>query len=58
MAAVFVAALALGGLVIQILPSFYQVNADVIALALPLHLGVAVLVLAWSASRRDPSKQS
>jgi hypothetical protein len=58
MAAVFVAALALGGLVIQILPSFYQVNADVIALALPLHLGVAVLVLAWSASRRNPSKQS
>jgi hypothetical protein len=49
--AVIVASLSVIGFVIQILPVFYQVNADVIALVLPLHLGVSALVL--SAGRRS-----
>ena len=50
MAAVgFAAALSVAGFVFQILPAFDQVNADVIALALPLHLAVAAMVLGLSA---------
>ncbi|HEV7298818.1 MAG TPA: DUF4105 domain-containing protein [Tepidisphaeraceae bacterium] len=40
--AVFIAALGVIGLVMQVLPVFDQVNADVIALALPINLGLAV----------------
>ena len=36
-----VAAVSLAGLVLKLLPSFYQVNGEIIALALPIHLGVA-----------------
>jgi hypothetical protein len=39
--ATLVAAISLGGLILKLLPQFYQVNGDVIALALPAHLGVA-----------------
>lgn len=37
-----VAALALLGFVIQILPTFYQVNGEIIALILPAHVGIAL----------------
>lgn len=50
-AAIVVAALSIGGLLIQVFPAFYQVNADVIALALPLHLGLAALVVALGRRR-------
>lgn len=46
--AAIVAALSIIGFVIQILPGIDQVNGDVIALALPLHLGVVVALLALS----------
>jgi uncharacterized protein DUF4105 len=35
-----VAGLSLLGLVLKLLPAFYQVNGEIIALALPIHLGV------------------
>ncbi|MDO8500729.1 MAG: DUF4105 domain-containing protein [Gemmatimonadaceae bacterium] len=44
-----IAGLSVLGFVLQILPSFYQVNGDVIALALPLHLGVVAALLAVTA---------
>jgi hypothetical protein len=56
--AMLVAALSLGGFVIQVLPAFYQVNGDVIALSLPLHLGVAALMLALAATKPVPSRES
>ncbi len=37
-----VAGLSLVGLVLKVVPAFYQVNSEIIALALPIHLGVAV----------------
>lgn len=40
------AALSVLGFALQILPSFYQVNGEIIALALPVHVG-----LAWAALR-------
>ena len=39
-----VAALALLGFVIQILPMFYQVNGEIIAMILPAHVGIALSV--------------
>ena len=39
-----VAGLAVLGLVAQLLPFMNQVNGDVIALALPLHIGVLALL--------------
>jgi hypothetical protein len=36
-----VAGLALLGLLLKLIPAFYQVNGEIIALALPIHLGVA-----------------
>jgi hypothetical protein len=36
-----VAGLSQLGLVLKLLPVFYQVNGEIIALALPIHLGVA-----------------
>jgi hypothetical protein len=37
-----VAALSLVGLLLKILPGFYQVNGEIIALALPIHVGLAL----------------
>jgi hypothetical protein len=37
-----VAALALLGFVVQILPAFYQVNGEIIAMILPAHVGIAL----------------
>jgi hypothetical protein len=37
------------GLVLKLLPQFYQLNGQVIALALPAHAGVAVAV--WRLTR-------
>jgi hypothetical protein len=39
--AAVVAGVSLIGLLLKLLPGFYQVNGEVIALALPVHLGVA-----------------
>lgn len=44
-----VAALSTLGFALQLLPSFYQVNGEIIALALPVHLALAWA--AWSAGR-------
>jgi len=46
--ALIVAALSVAGFVIQILPWFNQVNGDIIALVMPLHLGVAWLLMVLS----------
>ncbi len=43
-----IALLSVLGFVMQILPAFNQVNGDVIALVLPLHLGVVALLIALS----------
>ena len=40
--ALFIAALSVVGLLMQVLPIFDQVNADVIAMALPINLGLAL----------------
>ena len=42
MLAAVVTGLSLVGLLLKLLPGFYQVNAEIIALALPIHLGVAI----------------
>ncbi|HEX5575502.1 MAG TPA: hypothetical protein VFX42_06470, partial [Gemmatimonadales bacterium] len=42
--AALVAGLSLLGLILKLFPQFYQVNGDVIALALPAHVGVAAAV--------------
>ena len=47
-----VAGLALLGFVIQILPAFYQVNGEIIALMMPAHVGIALALRrrsVWSA---------
>ena len=44
--ALVVAALSVAGFLLQALPSFDQVNGQIIALALPLHLGVVALLVA------------
>lgn len=55
--ALIVAALSVAGFVLQILPWFNQVNGDIIALVMPLHLGVAWLLMILA--RRDrPEKQA
>jgi hypothetical protein len=56
--ALVVAGLSALGFVLQVLPAFHQVNGDVIALALPLHLGVLVALLGLAArSRREAVAQ-
>jgi hypothetical protein len=47
--ATIVAAVSLGGLILKLLPQFYQVNGDVIALALPAHGGVVAAL--WRLGR-------
>lgn len=37
----FLAALSLAGVLLKLVPGFYQVNGEIIGLALPIHLGVA-----------------
>jgi hypothetical protein len=44
--AAVVAGMSLVGLLLKPLPAFYQVNGEIIALALPIHLGVAAGVRA------------
>jgi hypothetical protein len=54
--AAFLAALSLAGLLLKLVPGFYQVNGEVIGLALPIHLGVAA---GWYyLSRCIPSRAS
>ena len=53
-----VAALSIGGFLVQILPGFDQVNGDVIALALPLHLAVAVTLIALARHRSTKRAKS
>jgi hypothetical protein len=51
-AALVVAALSVAGFVMQAFPKFNQVNADVIALAMPLHLGVVILLAYVRSAKR------
>jgi hypothetical protein len=46
-----IAAISLLGLVLKVLPQFYQVNGSIIALALPIHVGVAAGV--WKVGSRE-----
>jgi hypothetical protein len=48
--ATLVAAVSLAGLLLKLLPQFYQVNGSIIALALPVHIAVAAAV--WKVARR------
>ena len=57
-AAALVAALSIGGFVVQLLPGFDQVNGDVIALALPLHLAVALTLLSLARKRSTARSRS
>jgi hypothetical protein len=54
--AAFLAALSLAGLLLKLIPGFYQVNAEIIGLALPIHLGVAAGC--YYLSRCIPSRAS
>jgi hypothetical protein len=47
-----IAVVAVLGFVLQVLPAFYQVNGDAIALALPLHIAVVAMLVAIE--RRRP----
>jgi hypothetical protein len=47
--AMIVAGLSAVGLLLKLLPGFYQVNGEIIALALPAHLGVAAGI--WQLKR-------
>jgi hypothetical protein len=52
-----VAAVSMVGLVLKLFPAFYQVNGEIIALALPIHLGVATGVWQlrrWHQTRKLP----
>jgi len=53
-----VAGLSILGFALQILPALDQVNGDVIALVLPLHLGVIALLLAIGAKENYTSAES
>jgi hypothetical protein len=50
-----VAGLSLLGLVLKLLPAFYQVNGEIIGLALPIHLGVAAGV--WQLRRSRSTRE-
>ena len=50
--AVAVAALSVAGFLIHALPWFHQVNGDVIALVMPIHVGVALLLSTLDRSTR------
>lgn len=54
--ALIVAVLALLGFVLQILPAFYQVNGEIIAMILPAHIGIALALRRRSVwfARREP----
>jgi hypothetical protein len=52
----FLAALSLTGLLLKLVPGFYQVNGEIIGLALPIHLGVAAGC--YYLSRCIPSRAS
>ncbi|HET6779263.1 MAG TPA: DUF4105 domain-containing protein [Gemmatimonadales bacterium] len=52
----FLAALSLAGLLLKLVPGFYQVNGEIIGLALPIHLGVAAGC--YYLSRCIPSRAS
>ena len=54
-AAGIVACLSQLGLVMKLLPAFYQVNGEIIALALPIHLGVAAGV--WQLRRSRSTRE-
>jgi len=47
--AVLVASISVAGLLLKAFPAFYQVNGEIIALALPVHLGIAIGT--WRLSR-------
>ena len=52
----FLVALSVGGLLLKLVPGFYQVNGEIIGLALPIHLGVAAGC--YYLSRCIPSRAS
>ena len=54
-AALVVAAVSLGGLLLKILPVFYQVNLETIALVLPVNLAFAAAIAMASRSRPEPA---
>jgi hypothetical protein len=51
-----VAGLSLLGLILKLFPQFYQVNGDVIALALPAHAGVAAAAYRLSTSQEPRTR--
>jgi hypothetical protein len=46
-----VAALAILGLIVQVLPGFDQANGEIIALAFPIHLGLYLGVTWWGSGK-------
>lgn len=55
MLAWLVAALSVVGLLLKLFPAFYQVNGEIIALALPIHLGVGAGV--WQLRRLHSTRE-
>jgi hypothetical protein len=47
-----VAGLSMAGLLLKLSPAFYQVNGEIIALALPIHLGVAAGIARLTGKRQ------
>jgi hypothetical protein len=52
MVSAVIAAISLLGFVLKAFPAFYQVNGEIIALALPIHLGLAVAT--WQLNQQRP----
>jgi hypothetical protein len=52
----FLAILSLAGLLLKLVPGFYQVNGEIIGLSLPIHIGVAAGL--YYLSRWMPSRAS
>jgi hypothetical protein len=54
-ASVVVAAVSLAGLLLKILPVFYQVNLEIIALILPVNLAFAAAIVLATRTRTEPA---
>jgi hypothetical protein len=53
--AIAVAGLSVLGLVLKVLPAFYQMNYDIFALAVPAHLGLLAALMVYGSRDSGPS---
>lgn len=56
--ALWAAALSVAGLALKVLPVFSQQNVEILALAVPLHLAIAVVLRRWASVRAGPASRA